>query len=124
MGKIKAEEFEIIFYEKKNGEKPVKIFLDSLDIKMRTKMLLSIRIIKENGYMTRLPYSEELEDGIFELRAKLGSDISRVLYFFVAGRKIVLTNGFVKTTQKTPKAEIELAKKYRADFLSGEEKNL
>ena len=68
-----------------------------------------------------MPYSEKLEDGIFELRAKVGSDISRVLYFFVVGRKIILTNGFIKKTQKTPKSEIELAKKYRADYLSREE---
>lgn len=33
-------------------------------------MLLSIRLVKEYGYLSRLPYSEELEDGIFELRAK------------------------------------------------------
>ena len=31
--------------------------------------------------------------------------------------EIVITNGFVKKTQKTPKAEIDLAKKYRNDFL-------
>ena len=56
----------------------------------------------------------------FKIRAKFGSDISRVLYFFFAGRRVVLTNGFVKKTQKTqktPKAEIELAKQYRKDFL-------
>jgi adenine-specific DNA-methyltransferase len=57
-----------------------------------------------------------LEDGIFELRTKQSSDITRVLYFFFAGRKIVLTNGFVKKSQKTPKAEKELAKKYKADY--------
>ena len=68
-----------------------------------------------------MPYSEELEDGIFELRAKVGSDISRVLYFFVVGRKIVLTNGFIKKAQKTPKSEIERAKKYRADYLGRKE---
>ena len=54
-------------------------------------------------------FAEELEDGIFELRAKSGSDISRVLYFFMIGRIIVLTNGFIKKTQKTPKNEIEKA---------------
>ena len=31
-----------------------------------------------------------------ELRAKVGSDISRVLYFFMIGHKVVLTNGFIK----------------------------
>lgn len=115
------QEFEIIFYETENGKKPVEEFLDELDDKMRAKMLMSIRIVREKGYQVRMPYSEELEDGIFELRAKVGSDISRVLYFFVVGRKIILTNGFIKKTQKTPKSEIERAKKYRADYLSREE---
>ena len=69
-----------------------------------------------------MPYSEALEEGIFELRAKVGSNICRVLYFFVVGRKIVLTNGFVKKTQKTPVSEIEKAKRFRADYLSRLEK--
>lgn len=112
------EEFNVIFYEDENGDKPVQEFLLSLDLKMRAKMLLSIRLVKEKGYQVRLPYSEELEDGIFELRAKSGSNISRVLYFFVVGRKIVLTNGFIKKTQKTPRSEIEKAKRYRVDYLS------
>jgi phage-related protein len=115
------QEFEIIFYEDGNGNKPVEDFILNLDNKMRAKMLLSIRVIKEKGPQTRLPFSEELEDGIFELRAKSGSNISRVLYFFVVGRRIVLTNGFIKKTQKTPRSEIEKAKRYRIDFLSREE---
>lgn len=116
------QEFEIIFYKEKNGDIPVKIFLDSLDDKMRAKMLLSIRIIKENGPLVRLPYSEEIEDGIFELRAKSGSNISRVLYFFVVGRKIVLTNGFMKKTQKIPRNEIERAKRFKEEYLSRKDK--
>lgn len=65
----------------------------------------------------REPYSKYLEDGIFEIRAKIGTNITRVLYFFYHGREIILTNGFIKKTQKTPKKEIELAKKYRDDYL-------
>lgn len=57
-----------------------------------------------------------LENGIFELRTKQGLDITRILYFFIVGKKAVLTNGFVKKSQKTPKAEKELARKYRADY--------
>jgi phage-related protein len=52
----------------------------------------------------------ETKDGIFEVRGKVGSNISRVLYFFHVDRKIILTNGFVKKTQKNPKNEITLAK--------------
>ena len=49
-------------------------------------------------------------------RTKQGSDITRVLYFFIIGKKAVLTNGFIKKSQKTPKEEKELAKKYKADY--------
>lgn len=50
-------------------------------------------------------------------RIKSSSDISRILYFFFVGDKAVLTNGFVKKTQKTPRKEIEKAKTYRKDYL-------
>lgn len=55
--------------------------------------------------------------GIFELRAKVGTDISRVLYFFYYEGRIVLTHGFIKKTQRTPADEIEKAKKYRRDYI-------
>lgn len=115
------QEFEIVFYDKPDGSEPVKEFLLSVDDKMRARLLRTIGLLAQNGTALRMPYSEHLVDGIFEIRAKSGSNISRVLYFFVIGKKIVLTNGFVKKTQKTPKNEIELAKKYRNEFLNREE---
>ena len=57
-----------------------------------------------------------LKDGIFQIRAQQEGNISRVLYFFAVGKRIVLTNGFTKKTPKTPPGEIELAKEYRADY--------
>ena len=66
-------------------------------------------------------YSKELEDGIFELRAKFSSNISRVLFFYDKDKIIVLTNGFIKKSQKTPKQEIELAKIYRSDYFARKE---
>lgn len=115
------QEFEIVFYDKPDGSEPVKEFLLSVDDKMRARMMRTIELLAKNGTALRMPYSEHIVDGIFELRAKVGSDISRVLYFFVIGKRIVLTNGFVKKTQKTPKNEIELAKKYRNEYLNREE---
>lgn len=110
--------FEVILYETENGKCPVKEFLDGLDVKMRAKLSRIIKALEENGNNLREPNSKALNDGIFELRAKFGSDISRVLYFFVVGNKIVLTNGFIKKTKKTPYSEIDKAKKYRADYLN------
>lgn len=118
------EEFEIIFYDHPNGSEPAKEFILSLDNKMKAKMLRTIKLLQINGYELREPYSKHLDEGIFELRAKVGNDISRVLYFFIVGRKIILTNGFVKKTQKTPPNEIDKAKKYRIEYLSREENAL
>ena len=125
-------EFEVEFYETTDGDKPAKDFLISLDNKMRAKMasmisLLQenmrakmasmISLLQENGYNLREPYSKHLSEGIFELRAKVGSDITRVMYFFYIDRRVILTNGFVKKTKKTPLKELEKAKKYRQDYL-------
>lgn len=115
------DNFEVIFYNKEDGTEPAKEFILSLDTKMRAKMLRTVEFLQNNGPELREPYSKPLNDGIFELRAKVGSDISRVLYFFVIGRKVILTNGFIKKTQKTPPSEIEKAKRYKADYLSREE---
>lgn len=111
------EKFEVEFYETETGRQPAKEFLLSLDKKMRAKMLHMISILQDNGNELREPYSKHLSDGIFELRAKVGSDITRVLYFFYVDRQIILTNGFIKKTMKTHPKEIVLAKKYRADYL-------
>ena len=108
--------FEIEFYQLPNGTKPAEEFLDSLDTKMRAKALHSLSILEEFGNQLREPYSKQLEGGLFELRIKFASDISRLFYFFVVNHTIVITNGFVKKTMKTPPREIERAKRYRADF--------
>ena len=108
---------DVEFYELPDGTEPVRVFLDSLDPKMRAKVFREIDLLLANGPELRLPHSRPVDDGIFELRIKLGSDLSRILYFFFVGKKAILTNGFVKKTKKTPKNEIELAKKYRFDYL-------
>lgn len=107
---------EIKFYEDQTGRVPVKAFLDGLDIKMRQKMLRSIQALQDMGISLRMPLSESLEDGIFELRAKSGTNISRVMYFFIIGNRAVLTHGFIKKTRKTPRRELQRAKDIRADY--------
>ena len=109
-------EYEIEFYIKQDGTEPAKDFILGLDTKMRAKTLRTVALLREEGPSLREPYSKLLEGGIFEIRTKFGSDITRVLYFFVVGKKVILTNGFVKKTQKTPDNVIALAKKYRADY--------
>lgn len=115
------QEYKIEFYDKADGSEPAKEFILSLDLKMRAKVLRTVALLRDAGPFLREPYSKPLDDGIFEIRTKFGSDITRVLYFFMVGQKIILTNGFIKKTQKTPASEIALAKQYRADYLARKE---
>lgn len=119
----KMDKFTVEFYKKENGDIPVEEFLDGLNVKMKAKSVGLIKILQEKGNLLREPYSKPLGDGIFELRCKVGNDISRVLYFFYYNGKIIMTNGFVKKTRKTPRAVIDRAKAYRDDYLERNGKN-
>lgn len=77
---------------------------------MLAKLLGTLSLLETNGTQLREPYSKSLGDGIFELRAKQSSNITRILYFFVVGHQIILTNGFVKKTQKTPPRKLHWRK--------------
>ncbi len=110
-------EFRAEFYKTKDGTKPAKEFMLSQEPKMRAKLFGLVDMLEQYGNQLREPYSKSLGDGIFEIRAKVGTDITRVLYFFYYEGRIILTHGFVKKTQKTPPSEIERAKQYRKEFL-------
>jgi len=90
---------------------------------MRAKALGSLEILAKFGNTLREPYSRAIGKGLFELRIRFASDITRIFYFFYIDKKIVITNGFVKKTPKTPSSEILLAMKYKADYERRNEKN-
>ena len=109
--------FSVDFYKDDDGTKPVGIFIRSLEVRMKAKVVADLHLLEEYGNMAREPLSKHLDDGIFEIRSKTGSNIVRILYFFDGDRIIIATNGFVKKRQKTPGSEIELAKKRRGKYL-------
>lgn len=108
--------FTTEFYTLENGTKPAERFISDLEPKMRSKAIGSLKILRERGNTLREPFSKPIGNGIFELRIKFASDITRIFYFFYVGEKIIITNGFIKKTAKTPAVEIDLARKYKADF--------
>ncbi len=60
--------------------------------------------------------------GLYEIRVEVGSNIFRAFAFFDEGQLIVVVNGFQKKTQKTPKNEIELAKKIKKEYFNEKDK--
>jgi len=58
----------------------------------------------------------EGEDGLFEIRIKVGTNIYRIFCFFDKGNLVILLNGFQKKSQKTPRNEIERALKLKQSY--------
>ena len=92
------EKWLVEFYETESGEKPCLDFLNTLEVKLRAKVFRDLTLLEQYGNELRLPYSEHLDDGIFELRTIQGKNIVRNLYFFIVGKKIIVTHGFKKKT--------------------------
>ncbi|SMC65839.1 type II toxin-antitoxin system RelE/ParE family toxin [Pedobacter africanus] len=78
------------------------------------------KIIEAIEILERVPvnYLKYLEgtDGLYEVRIKLAANIWRVFCFFDKGRLVILLNGFVKKTQKTPKEELNRAIKLMNEY--------
>ena len=110
---------EILFYKTESGECPVERFLNSLSPKQAQKVTWVMQVVEE---LDKVPttYLKKLKntDDIWEIRVQVGSNIFRFLGFFEKGNFIVLTNGFQKKTQKTPKSEITLSEQRKQDYLA------
>ena len=108
--------FEVVFYRKADGSEPVRDFIDSLRPKLRAKMVADLAKLEQRNLELREPYAKSLGKGLFELRIGQANDIARAFYFFYEGRKIIVTNGFIKKSSKTPRSEIERARRYQRDW--------
>lgn len=108
--------FEIVYYQKTNGREPAKEFLDSLPDPLKAKGFRDVNLLRERGPELRGPVSKYLADGLFELRIQTAGDSARVFYFFFSEGKIILTNRFVKKSQKTPLRELRRALRYKRDW--------
>jgi len=90
-------------------------FLDSVPDKVRDKFIWTFQLIEEIEYVP-VTYLKHIEDGIYEVRVKIGSNIYRIMAFFDDQKLVLTINGFQKKTQKTPKSEIARAKKIREEY--------
>ncbi|EMY70485.1 type II toxin-antitoxin system RelE/ParE family toxin [Leptospira vanthielii] len=115
----------IYFSENKDIQSEIEIFINSKDERNQAKIFAWLDKLSELGPNLPRPYADLLIDGVHELRIKLSGSQIRILYFFCYKNYIVLTNQFVKKTDKVPKAEIKKAINRRDYFLTKySEKNL
>jgi len=109
---------EIIFYKFPSGKCPVEEFLDSLASKDAQKVVWVLSLIEEMEQVSTKYYKKLVNtNGIIEVRVQVAKNNFRLLGFEDEGKFVILTNGFKKKDQKTPKKEIKLAQQRMQDYL-------
>ena len=114
--------YEIEFYEDKNGISEIADYIKELNQKSSTnkesrinfnKIVAYFDLLEEFGTRVGAPVTKHLEGEIWELRPLR----NRFLYAYHKDNKFIILHHFIKKTQKTPKREIEQAKRNLQDYL-------
>ncbi len=117
--------FEVEIFEDANGNSPISIFVEELNRRAKTDKGARIRLkkiaeytelLKAFGTRAGLPSTKHLEDDIWELRP----NNDRILFAYWRDNKFILLHHFVKKTKKTPRREIDKAKRNLKDLLERE----
>jgi len=104
------------YFTMASGKVPVRAFVDSLQPKTQMKFFFVKGLLEEFGRSLCAPHSKCIGDQIFELRFMGQEGAVRLLYFFFHQDKAILTNGFIKKTNKTPRREKVIARERRRMF--------
>jgi len=113
--------FEVELYETEGGTSPVMEFQESLPPKHRAKSARDIVLLSRYGMALCEPYTKPIKGaryrGLWELRTKFASDISRIFYFISIHGRFVLVHGYLKKRNELDVRELEIAKRRRDDYV-------
>ncbi len=112
-------EFTVEFYESASGRCPVREFLDELkasDPADFAAVVAGLAKLRSRQYH-RPPLSKPIGDGLLELR-HVGKLNTRVLYFFMKGRRIVAVHGIRNKAQQIPARDRAIALERMNDWLA------
>lgn len=110
-----SRKIPVVFYSTRAGTEMVRSWLRGLDEGDRNAIGQDLMRVQYR-WPVGMPLCRPLGEGLWEVRSDLrGNRIARVL-FSVAGDKIVALHGFIKKTQKTPDADLALARKRKREF--------
>jgi len=88
----------------------MKDFLDGLSRSAKAKVSAALTMLAQEGNRLAFPKSRALGQGLHEIRVTHPEGPFRLIYCFEPSRRIVLLHAFVKRTQQTPPAELDLAR--------------
>ena len=115
MGHASGKKIPLRFFQSSDGAEPVRDWLKGLDVIDRHAIGLDL-MRAQWRWPVGMPLCRPLGQGLWEVRTDLQSRrIARVLFCVEEGELVAL-HGFIKKTQKTPDAELELARKRRKEL--------
>ena len=110
--------WEIEYHETSRGRCPVQDFIDSLDFRSRAKVARTLDLLEQFGVKLEMPFAKHVEGDLWELRARVGTDQYRIIYFLFSGGVFILLHGFMKKTGRIAQRDLETARDRRNDFVS------
>lgn len=96
----------IVYYSQRVQEE-----IYNLPANIGVRYLRMAEMLIEFGPNLGMPHTRAMGDGLFELRVKGKEGIARVFYCTLIGQRIVMLHSFVKKTDKTPRRELEIARR-------------
>ena len=103
-----ANKLTVRFFLTEAGTESVRVWLKGLSVEDCKAIGADIRTV-QYGWPIGMPLVDHIDGDIWEVRTKLLNTIARVLFIAEKGEMILL-HGFIKKDQKTPKAEIDVAR--------------
>lgn len=110
--------FSVELYITETGSCPVREFLLAIKASDRDDFAAVAAGLEKlhNRQYHREPLTKALADGLFELR-HVGKLNTRVLWFFMKGRRIIAVHGIRNKSQAIPARDLETARARMRDWL-------
>ena len=110
-------DFTVEFYETRNGQCPVREFLEELrrsDPGDHAAVVRGLAKLRDRQYH-REPLCKVLGEGLLELR-HVGKLNTRVMWFFMKGRRIITVHGIRNKGQAIPARDLQIARTRMRDW--------
>jgi len=109
--------WKVEFYERPDGTSPVVEFIEEQSVKDQATIFAEFDDLAEFGLQLRGNKIKHLEGKLWELRFRGVDRKFRFIYFAFTGKKFVILHGFLKKSRKTPKRELQTARRRFRDYL-------
>jgi phage-related protein len=114
---LNGKTLTVYFYKTPNGNEPVRDWLKQRTSEEKKAIGEDIKAV-EFSWPVGYPQVTKLDKDLWEVRTNLPNGISRV-FFTIWKKYMVLLHGIIKKTQKTPKQDLDHAKKQRDKVMAG-----